>query len=500
MTIYMVAYVQSRGSRPYVRFLFALGLTTAIYMLGYAAELMAYNYKTAIFWNYFQYIGYPFIAALWLTVTLIYTERFFPLKKWKVIAIFFVPVVTFILRMTAQYNQLYFSYITYRFLEDRLLLVKEYGLWYYIHIAHSIGMIVASFYCYVHYSYSKHARDIKRIFIVFMVNFLVVFGVIVSSYDVFNWHIDILVLLMPLVVVGVTVSILKHDFLEIKSITRNHIFEQSDNGMILINNMNKVLDYNDQAKRYFQLQGVVLRHDMMLEDYIHIPLVKSILGDHTKFCFSHEDQLTCLDIQTEIVNKQEGHGNLKILYDVSEKEQLLMKLKEQATIDSLSGVLNRRAFFENSEKAYSKMLEEGSKQYLIMMDVDYFKRINDQYGHQTGDQVIDIIGRILDEHFKDNGIIGRIGGEEFAVSLISTDEDQVVLKAKSLLEAISRHSIELSGDCFNITISIGISWSDNIHINFDDLMANADRALYVSKNNGRNRLSLYMNDQTIERY
>lgn len=500
LTVYMVAYVQSRGSRPYVRFLFALGLATAIYMLGYASELMAYNYKTALFWNCFQYIGYPFIAALWLTVTLIYTERFFPMKAWKVIAIFLVPVLTFVFRMTANFNDFYFSYITYRFLEDRLLLVNDFGTWYYLQLAHSIAMIIASFYCYVNYTYQNKARDLKRVIIVLMVNFLVIFGVIVSGYDIFNWHIDFLVLFMPLVVVGVTISILKHDFLEIKSITRNHIFEQSYNGMILVNNMNKVLDYNEQAKAYFEIAGTPIRHDMVLDDFADLPLVEAILKNNTKYCFTEAGVTTCLDVRSEIVNKQEGHGSLIILYDVSEKEALLMKLKEQATMDSLSGVYNRRAFFEASEKAYKKMLIEGMRQFLIMIDLDYFKKINDAYGHQTGDQVIGIIGRLLNDYFSETDIVGRIGGEEFAISLLSNDEQAVISKAEGLLKAISQMELDLLGNHFKITISIGLSSTNNEHISFDDLMANADRALYISKNNGRNRMSLYVNDQSIDRF
>ena len=150
--------------------------------------------------------------------------------------------------------------------------------------------------------------------------------------------------------------------------------------------------------------------------------------------------------------------------------------KDMSTIDSLTGLQNRRAI-ENVNEYDS----------IIMGDVDLFKRINDNYGHDTGDQVLKLIGELLRKLVRDGDLVLRWGGEEFIILLKNCSLINAFNKASELRVAVSALSEKLG---FNITMSFGVS---EIRENSDveSVVNEADEAMYESKNTGRNKVTVY---------
>lgn len=162
--------------------------------------------------------------------------------------------------------------------------------------------------------------------------------------------------------------------------------------------------------------------------------------------------------------------------------------KQQANIDSLTGLLNRRAFIN---KAFDVMGPNDIEHYcLLMVDVDHFKHINDEYGHQAGDEVLRQIAYRLRQAIRTTDVIGRIGGEEFAILMPNLNLDNAESVADRLLHAISEQTIRYQTINLQATVSIGIAARTGLAQSWDDLFDRADKALYSAKRSGRNLVSL----------
>ncbi len=159
-----------------------------------------------------------------------------------------------------------------------------------------------------------------------------------------------------------------------------------------------------------------------------------------------------------------------------------------ASIDDLTGLYTRRAFYE-----LGKVLSDGSHRAaepisMIIMDIDNFKEINDSHGHAAGDTALIKVGRILQKRLRRSDIAGRIGGEEFAVILPGTSIQQSVYLAEQLRKQIEELAIQIEEETIRITASFGVASGVN---NLDTLGCQADKAMYRSKQSGKNAVTAF---------
>ena len=171
------------------------------------------------------------------------------------------------------------------------------------------------------------------------------------------------------------------------------------------------------------------------------------------------------------------------------------KLEEEmrllATHDSLTGVLSRRAFFEQTNYICRFAERQGMKFTVLLIDLDHFKKINDKYGHAAGDRVLKSFGKIMRQISRESDLAGRIGGEEFAFFLPATDTKNAFLVADRLHKAIKENIIEWNGKTINFTTSIGLAFFPRTVNNIENALNSADKALYTAKKRGRNQTVVY---------
>lgn len=171
-----------------------------------------------------------------------------------------------------------------------------------------------------------------------------------------------------------------------------------------------------------------------------------------------------------------------------ENRKARLELEHRAYSDYLTGLANRRYFIEQAQLELSRHQRHGGDISLMMFDIDLFKQINDKYGHSIGDLVLQKIAQISREILRDIDLIGRIGGEEFAVLLPQTNLEKAFMIAERLRITISKAQIIFDkGTVFNFTASFGVIDASS-NTNIDDLLIQADLALYKAKNSGRNRV------------
>jgi diguanylate cyclase (GGDEF)-like protein/PAS domain S-box-containing protein len=193
-------------------------------------------------------------------------------------------------------------------------------------------------------------------------------------------------------------------------------------------------------------------------------------------------------------------GVLAASLDISERKRLERELERQARIDFLTGLYNRRHFIDLAKQELIRLSRYGGELSLILFDIDYFKLINDTYGHNVGDLVLQKIAHLSRENLREIDIIGRIGGEEFVALLPQTNPQQAFQAAERLRRALAGCEIKLeNGSILHFTSSFGvlrISSEKNQQgetPGVDDLLTWVDTALYQAKENGRNRVCLCRN-------
>jgi diguanylate cyclase (GGDEF)-like protein len=171
-----------------------------------------------------------------------------------------------------------------------------------------------------------------------------------------------------------------------------------------------------------------------------------------------------------------------------------IELEQLANFDTLTGLDNRRSVLEKAKFEMSRALRTEHQFSFLMMDIDHFKKVNDTFGHAAGDKVLHQIAEIMVRELRNIDICGRIGGEEFLVVMPDTNLDKALIAAERLRMAVASCNFHLSDQAFPITISIGaVVPSLYKEASLDALLAEADRALYKAKSNGRNRVEAALN-------
>jgi diguanylate cyclase (GGDEF)-like protein len=177
-----------------------------------------------------------------------------------------------------------------------------------------------------------------------------------------------------------------------------------------------------------------------------------------------------------------------VLRDVNDKRAAFETRRNMLFCDHLTGVANRRAFFEAAELELQRNRRAPRPTALILFDADHFKRINDGHGHPGGDAVLRHLGQLLLSTFRQVDVVARVGGEEFAVLLPSADLDGAVAVAERLRRLVAEQPACFDGAPIPCTISAGVAVCDGEQLGLDVLMQRADQALYAAKAAGRNRV------------
>ena len=189
-------------------------------------------------------------------------------------------------------------------------------------------------------------------------------------------------------------------------------------------------------------------------------------------------------IKYSVVEKLLQHG-FEMLFNVN---RLIDKAVMLSIIDGLTGAFNRRYLEDILKKDFDKYLRYHYIFSIIMMDIDHFKKVNDTYGHQAGDECLKHLVNVVKNSIRTSDIIARYGGEEFCVVCYEAEKDDAIYLAERIRNKIKNSEIKFQDKVIKFTVSFGVSTVNKTMRNHEDLIKKADNALYRAKNSGRDRV------------
>lgn len=272
--------------------------------------------------------------------------------------------------------------------------------------------------------------------------------------------------------------------------------------LVLANSYAEIKDYESayQAKKYFVDE---------YKDYSKTKRENTIKSLTEKHEISHkikenellDNQNKLKELRINDVRKQQEDQQLRFILIVCtiilfillflRQLQIRKRLLILAKTDSLTGLLNRAALFDQGLTLVQSSSKQNLELSLLLFDIDHFKLVNDSFGHHVGDLVLAKIARLVGETMRARDVLSRLGGEEFVILLPNTDIDKAKAIAVRVMEKISFYDFSELGIERNITLSIGVANLKDTNAVFDDILHAADLAMYQAKAQGRNQMVSY---------
>jgi diguanylate cyclase (GGDEF)-like protein len=491
--VILLLHVLSCRSLSQISYPFAgLMLAITIYAAGYAGELLSPTLSRMLFWNTFQYLGISFIPYLWITVTALYVNApFFRLRLVQIL-LFVFSLITLSGALTDPWLHLKYASVFICMGQTFPVLGFIRGPLYYFHVIYTTCSFIISLALLANFIFltcsSFHRTMILLIagsalpFIDFM---LYLSGIRIPGIDTIPFSMFFSALCSGL-------AVFSEKFPASVPAARSFVFEMISDAVIVTDGNNRITDYNKAACALFP--GITKGANP----------VPGLLGTgsfaadtefQTDISFSIKmRRYSCHVSRMRPVPKQHDAGGRILLFkDVTESARILEKMQEFASVDSLTGLYNRRYFMDRARQIIPELERSGSFLSFIIADIDLFKQINDTQGHPAGDAAIQAVAAVFSEIVCPPNIAARFGGEEFICLLPDTDAGAAFSIAEKIRTGIEKipapGSSRSSETSFYITASFGVASTDKIggEQAITLLVSRADKALYNSKNNGRNR-------------
>lgn len=187
-----------------------------------------------------------------------------------------------------------------------------------------------------------------------------------------------------------------------------------------------------------------------------------------------------------------------VVYDVTDEalnkkgiQSLNKQLEQISRIDGLTGVYNRRYWEEQFSLEHKRIVRNNGPASVLMLDIDHFKKVNDTYGHPAGDYIIKTLAKIIKRSIRETDICGRYGGEEFVILLPETTADNAAVVGERIRQSCESYTANYEGSDIRFTVSLGIAEFQKTFKDHMVWLEKADQALYSSKEQGRNRVTVY---------
>ncbi|MBC3796353.1 diguanylate cyclase [Acetobacterium tundrae] len=449
------------GARAFAILLIAM----AIHSIGYGVELISTTEESLYFWVCIEYIGAAFYPILILWFAREYAEEKQFANRFVLAFILGLNLLTLIFVCTNQLHGWYYSSLGINFSLGFPLLVTGRGIWYLVQLGSfyfAIGYALTVFFkCFL----KAPIFSRKRIALMFTGMLIPAITSILYLMGLGPAFIELPPFTYLLLSIFVARGLYQYDILFLSEITHEMVFNTIEEAVIVIDHDGFILNLNQATDQLFNTLGV-----LNIGNNVNMyPVLSELLVGNMAQLITIEQQ----HYQVRMIPIAKHHGLIVVFTDVTEITNTKKQLEVLATTDQLTGLYNRRYFIDY----FDKLENDG---VMIFLDIDEFKKVNDQYGHSSGDQVLIELSVCLQEYFPD-GIICRLGGEEFSVLIENETTKTIYSRSEQFLHAFDHRKTD-----FPCTVSIGLCPYEQG--NYNNTIDMVDKLLYQAKNTGKNRV------------
>jgi len=489
LTLALAGYSWQRRSANSAREFSVCMTAVAIYVIGYGFELSSLNLETMLFWSRIEYVGILSFPTLFLVFTIQYTghEKWLNLRNGILLSI--LPVSLLVFKLLDNSLHLIYSSVAVDASGEFPMLAFSRGPLYLVIAIYGLTLFAISYGLLVQKWRSSSAlyrqqtqAMVITISIIYLVYLLYVIGI---PFFPEMKHLDINPFLYTFWGVVIFRTMFRHRLFDLAPIARDALIERLSDGVVVMDTQARIVDANPEALKIFDWPAVPAGKNVAesIGEWIDLRFLRAperpakVETRIARGEIVRHYEISISDLQEK---NRVTAGYLILVHDITERIQVENELKELSLVDELTGLTNRRGFkmLGNQLLMMAQRMEYNLGLYYI--DMDNLKWVNDVLGHAEGDKALKEIGDILRQTFRSADIIARVGGDEFVVLSVISDDHSI----PTMMDRLNAR-VEISNKAlpdYQIGFSVGVAvFSPENPRTMESLLEEADRDMYVKK-------------------
>ena len=493
-------------------------VSMAIWSGSYSTRWMDLSLDAKISWFNVMYIGVLALPTLFLLFVLAFTHNDAWLTKRNLFLLAVQPVVSLLLQWTNEYHHLYFSSL--RAIQEQGFTTIELlrGPGYYTNVVYSYIILAIGFLLLSRGALRSSPLYVNQYRLILIGSVLPWSGSFYSEFYFSAWKgLDLAPLLFGLTGIIFALAVFRTRFMDLIPVARSYLVENMCDGVLVLDERNRILDMNPAMEDLLEnkVSSCVGRNasDVFVEWMEEIDFLEKAIETRVELR-AGRDPSRYLDLSvTPLYDRDHSlNGRLMVFRDITKLKQvekrlryvndrqqsqlieiglLQSKLREQAIRDPLTNLFNRRYLEETLDHEIARAAREGYSIGIMMLDLDHFKKVNDTYGHEAGDRVLQAIAATLSKEVRRGDFACRYGGEEFVVVLPNIDHVVAYERAEKLRNTLNSLYIPYGIYSLTTTISMGIACYPTHGQTREAILRAADKAMYAAKQAGRDHILSY---------
>lgn len=467
-----------------------------IYCFASAFGLMSTTLEQLKFWTIIQYIGMPVSSPLGLLFIMKYLG--FKLSKRWYMTLLTIPVVSLVMVATNDLHHFHYRVFEIDPSLGAPFVHQEIGLWYLIHGVFTFACMFVAFFLVLS-RWRETAKEYRPQLLSLLLGqlvpmvtaFLYLIGFTPPGID----PVPMVLWLSSLLYLW---AINSSRMFSLMPFAKDAIFNSINDGVMVLDESYRIIEFNKSCKRMFP----TLTKSMFGIDFGEVwydlsgapfpsKLENAVITEEVEIVMDQEKRIFQVNTST-LEHANNRKGLLLIFTDITEVKRLQVKLEHQAYYDELTQIYNRRAFFQKCVPDFEAAKKVSSPFTVILMDIDYFKKVNDTFGHHVGDQLLVHVVDVCRAQLKEGMLFARYGGEEFVLALKGCTVVEGATFANQLRKAIEEEPLITTEGVISVTFSSGLAEASNETTEtLYQLLNKADKALYAAKREGRNQVQVY---------
>ncbi|MFO8150976.1 MAG: diguanylate cyclase [Trueperaceae bacterium] len=478
----------------------------AVYAFGYALEISGDSLAWIRFALTVEYLAIAALPTIMLWLAADYDRQGWLRGNWWRWVAAAVSIATFLVVATNPWHALFHANARIDVSGPFPMLAFDKGPWFWGFQAYSALAILLANAVFLRAWRSAGAHRRAQVRLLFFASLVPWLGNLVNVSGVLPWGIDIMPFMLVVAIALFYLGVMRQGMAELAPVARDLVFEQLGDAALVLDLEGHVLDQNAAAVRL--LGPLSERHGgdgeaLLADRYPELAELAHVVPGEVP----GPDELTYDTLRDEPPELKRGDrtysvrsqplgprggeaiGRVMVLRDITRYARMEALLRTLATTDELTAIPNRRHFLDLAEREVARARRHGRALGMIVFDLDRFKDVNDTYGHHAGDAVLRAVAKAVEGQVRSSDMIGRIGGEEFAVVLPESTMDDVAYVAERIRAAIAELTVPIGGDGVRASASVGgCSLPVGQLRDLSDLLMRADHAQYRAKGAGGNKV------------